>query len=107
MRIRKVRSIFAQPPNSGAFLLISDLGKTIKEGFNAWCIQIGPFAASSVKFVQIFKKNIYQLITGEPILINPAARGLIKGIGTLKLDETEGFQSFSAWEIQTGPFALL
>ena len=69
--------------------------------FNAWGVEIGPFAASSAHFVLIFFQ-LFHFHTGMPILITPEGQFWEMGnFSTPKLDETEGFQCLghSNWTI--------
>ena len=71
-----------------------------QRGFSAWGIQTGPFAASEANFVpQIFQ--LFHFHTARLILITLERGRLKKGI-TQPLMKHRGF---SAWGIQTGPFA--
>ena len=62
-----------------------------QNGWSAWGIQTGPFAALSAHFVpEDF--HLFHFRTGRPILITPEGQYGEKGIhSTSKLNETEGF----------------
>ena len=70
-------------------------------GFSAWGIQTGPFAADLANFVlQNFR--LLTFILGEcQFLITPEAENEEKGSTQNWITQ----RGFSAWGIQTGPFA--
>ena len=82
---------------------ISQLQKWMRQrGFSAWGIQTGPFAACRANFVLKF----FQLLTfilGSPFLL-PQRANYEKG-EFFQLQIWMRQRGFSAWDIQTGPFA--